>query len=256
VPESIPDFDPYSVLGVPRDAGAADISAAHKTLIRQLHPDLSPDPAASERSKRLNVARDWLVDPRRRARYDQANPVPLRTAAHAISRVQRDPRRVPDDDHTRGQIAVLVVRCSDLTRRDAFRLARAAGQDDARSAMEQAMDVARRFGRERYLRDAVATALATIADECRDPLTVEIVRMTVVGYLTADVAPLESAALLRPWQDAIERPDARARSRRIAIADARRRLGSAMLRGFGFVFLALAAIGLVSLVGILAGWIG
>jgi len=118
------------------------------------------------------------------------------------------------------------------------------------------MDVARRFGRERYLRDAVATALATIADECRDPLTVEIVRMTVVGYLTADVAPLESAALLRPWQDAIERPDARARSRRIAIADARRRLGSAMLRGFGFVFLALAAIGLVSLVGILAGWIG
>ncbi|NIH88330.1 J domain-containing protein [Amycolatopsis granulosa] len=38
-------MDPYAVLGVPRDATPAQISAAYRRLVRELHPDAAdPDP--------------------------------------------------------------------------------------------------------------------------------------------------------------------------------------------------------------------
>jgi curved DNA-binding protein CbpA len=71
MPESIPDFDLYAELGVAPDADADAIRVAHREAVRQVHPDVRVDDEDDE-AKRLNVARDWLTDPTRRARYDES----------------------------------------------------------------------------------------------------------------------------------------------------------------------------------------
>ncbi len=64
--------DLYEVLGVPRDASAADIKSAFRKLARQYHPDLNPGNAeAEERFKEINQAYEVLSDEQARARYDQ-----------------------------------------------------------------------------------------------------------------------------------------------------------------------------------------
>ncbi len=68
--ESVPAFDLYAVLAVPADASSGAIRAAHRALVRRTHPDINGDPAAVDATRRLNIARDWLSDPARRARYD------------------------------------------------------------------------------------------------------------------------------------------------------------------------------------------
>lgn len=71
MPESIPDFDLYAALGVAPGVDADAIRAAHREAVRRAHPDVAPGgDADDDAAKRLNVARDWLVDPDRRARYD------------------------------------------------------------------------------------------------------------------------------------------------------------------------------------------
>jgi curved DNA-binding protein CbpA len=73
MPESIPDFDLYAALGVAPGADAEAIRAAHREAVRRAHPDVVLDgDAGDEAAKRLNVARDWLIDPARRARYDES----------------------------------------------------------------------------------------------------------------------------------------------------------------------------------------
>lgn len=73
-PGSIPRYDLYEELEVSRSASVEVIEAAYKTLVKGHHPDVSkPDDA--ERIKRLNVARDWLISPTRRRRYDDANGI-------------------------------------------------------------------------------------------------------------------------------------------------------------------------------------
>lgn len=73
MPESIPDFDLYEALGVSVDADATAIRAAHREAVRLVHPDAAPDGETDDaEAKRLNVARDWLIDPVRRARYDES----------------------------------------------------------------------------------------------------------------------------------------------------------------------------------------
>lgn len=62
-----PGFDPYGELGVGVDADAIVIQLAYKARIREAHPDIA-GAAGLERAKRLNVARDWLLDPNLRAR--------------------------------------------------------------------------------------------------------------------------------------------------------------------------------------------
>jgi hypothetical protein len=61
-----PGFDPYELLGVGLDADAIVIQLAYRARIREAHPDIA-GPAGLERAKRLNVARDWLLDPDLRA---------------------------------------------------------------------------------------------------------------------------------------------------------------------------------------------
>lgn len=73
MPESIPDFDLYAELGLAPDANADAIRAAHRDAVRQVHPDVSAlVDNDGDQAKRLNVARDWLTDPARRARYDES----------------------------------------------------------------------------------------------------------------------------------------------------------------------------------------
>lgn len=67
---AFPDFDPYMELEVDRTASAATIDAAWKSLVKRHHPDTGVTGGDDERIKRLNLARDWLVDPALRARYD------------------------------------------------------------------------------------------------------------------------------------------------------------------------------------------
>jgi hypothetical protein len=63
--------DYYDLLGVPRDATTGEIKDAYRDRIKEAHPDVSDDRAASERTKRLIEAKDVLTDDEKRARYDQ-----------------------------------------------------------------------------------------------------------------------------------------------------------------------------------------
>ena len=65
--------DYYKVLGVPKDAPAADIKKAYRKLARQFHPDANKgDAAAEERFKEISEAYDVLSDEKRRKEYDEA----------------------------------------------------------------------------------------------------------------------------------------------------------------------------------------
>lgn len=68
----MPNVDLYEVLGVPRDADAAQIKSAFRKLARQFHPDVNPDnPEAEEKFKQINSAYEILSDPDKKARYDR-----------------------------------------------------------------------------------------------------------------------------------------------------------------------------------------
>src|SRR4051812_38775403 len=63
---------PYEVLGVKRDASAAEIRKAYRKLAKELHPDLNPGkPEAEARFKNVTAAYDILSDADKRARYDR-----------------------------------------------------------------------------------------------------------------------------------------------------------------------------------------
>ena len=74
--DDVPQFDLYGILGVSSGATGAAIETAFRAAAKREHPDTSPDPSgATRRMQRLNVARDWLTDSDRRARYDRARGV-------------------------------------------------------------------------------------------------------------------------------------------------------------------------------------
>jgi molecular chaperone DnaJ len=65
--------DYYATLGVAKNASAADIKKAYRTLARDLHPDKNPgDPAKEARFKEVSEAYDVLSDESRRREYDEA----------------------------------------------------------------------------------------------------------------------------------------------------------------------------------------
>jgi curved DNA-binding protein CbpA len=68
-----PRPDPYRVLGVCRDATAADITRAHRLQARAVHPDTAPPGTGTAAQFRaLSDAYHVLSDPARRAAHDRA----------------------------------------------------------------------------------------------------------------------------------------------------------------------------------------
>lgn len=63
--------DLYQVLGLGRDADAAEIKRAYRRHAKREHPDANPeDPTAADRFKAIRFAFEVLSDSARRARYD------------------------------------------------------------------------------------------------------------------------------------------------------------------------------------------
>ncbi len=63
--------DPYTTLGVKKDATAAQIKTAYLKLAKKHHPDLNPgDSKAEEKFKAISAAHDLLGDAEKRARFD------------------------------------------------------------------------------------------------------------------------------------------------------------------------------------------
>ena len=64
--------DFYQVLGVAKDASAADIKKAYRKLARENHPDSNPgDDAKHEKFKAVAEAYDVVGDEAKRAKYDE-----------------------------------------------------------------------------------------------------------------------------------------------------------------------------------------
>ena len=97
-----PALDPYAVLGVARDASAAQISSAYRARLRRLHPDtrdIGSDAGADAALQQTLAAYVVLSDPRTRARYDRRHrdpggprpvPIPVRVVA-APAQPHREP---------------------------------------------------------------------------------------------------------------------------------------------------------------------
>lgn len=61
----------YDLLGVSEGASTAEIEAAYREFVKEVHPDVSDDGDAAERTKRLNEAKRVLTDDAERRRYDR-----------------------------------------------------------------------------------------------------------------------------------------------------------------------------------------
>ena len=78
--------DLYDVLGVPPAASEAEIRRAFHALAKRYHPDINPgSPDAARRFVEVGDAAETLLDPRRRARYDESRMmrIPARPPATA-----------------------------------------------------------------------------------------------------------------------------------------------------------------------------
>jgi DnaJ-class molecular chaperone len=64
--------DPYTTLGVPRDASQDDIRDAYRKLAKQHHPDLNPGNAKAEETfKAVSAANSILSDAEKRGKFDR-----------------------------------------------------------------------------------------------------------------------------------------------------------------------------------------
>ncbi|MEO6821223.1 MAG: molecular chaperone DnaJ [Candidatus Nanopelagicales bacterium] len=62
--------DLYAVLGVAHDATPEEIKRAYRKLARELHPDVTQDPATQDRFKEVTAAYEVLSDTEKRQMYD------------------------------------------------------------------------------------------------------------------------------------------------------------------------------------------
>ena len=97
----LPEFDPFELLGVDASADAPTIDRAYKARIRHVHPDIAGI-AGLDETKRLNIAREWLLDPELRAQLPPPKPTwgqprkrPKPQAAAPSTTTQEAPPRPP-----------------------------------------------------------------------------------------------------------------------------------------------------------------
>jgi len=92
--------DPYSVLGVKRDASQEEIRTAYRQLAKKLHPDLNPgDKQAEEKFKQVAAAYDILGDAEKRARFDRGE-IDASGQERARERYYRDFHGPGAEEHT------------------------------------------------------------------------------------------------------------------------------------------------------------
>jgi molecular chaperone DnaJ len=66
------DKDYYQVLGVPKNASAAEVKKAYRKLAQKFHPDANPgNKDAEERFKEISAANDVIGDEEKRKSYDR-----------------------------------------------------------------------------------------------------------------------------------------------------------------------------------------
>jgi curved DNA-binding protein CbpA len=86
----LPTDDLYARLELSLDASPEAIEVAWRALLKRHHPDVAGgSPDADERSKRINVAHDWLSNPELRARYDRERAGGARGVGGAAGRPTR-----------------------------------------------------------------------------------------------------------------------------------------------------------------------
>ena len=73
----------YNVLQVPKGASEAEIKKSYRKLAMKWHPDKNPDKVeeASKHFQEIGEAYDVLIDPQKRAVYDQYGYEGLRDGA-------------------------------------------------------------------------------------------------------------------------------------------------------------------------------
>src|ERR1700733_14105700 len=62
--------DPYSVLGVNKNATASDIKKAYYGLAKKYHPDTNKDASAKDKFTEAQAAYELLSDPNKKQAYD------------------------------------------------------------------------------------------------------------------------------------------------------------------------------------------
>lgn len=64
--------DPYSILGIGKDASKEEIKRAYRKKAKEYHPDLHPnDPKAAEKMNEINEAYDMLCNPEKYQKQEQ-----------------------------------------------------------------------------------------------------------------------------------------------------------------------------------------
>lgn len=63
--------DPYTVLGLQKNATTAEIKKAYRRLAKQYHPDQSSDPKAKDRFAEVGAAYEILGDEKKRGQFDR-----------------------------------------------------------------------------------------------------------------------------------------------------------------------------------------
>lgn len=63
--------DPYQVLGLAKDASAADIKSTYRRLAKKFHPDQSKEPKAKDRFAEINSAYEIVGDEKKRGAFDR-----------------------------------------------------------------------------------------------------------------------------------------------------------------------------------------
>jgi hypothetical protein len=94
--------DFYRILGVPRNATAAEIKSAYRRLARKCHPDVSASPDANTSFAQINNAYSVLGDPGRREAYDRGKYFESRRTFYAsraaeVVALQREFDRMVDE---------------------------------------------------------------------------------------------------------------------------------------------------------------
>ncbi|MDH7800053.1 MULTISPECIES: DnaJ C-terminal domain-containing protein [unclassified Rhizobium] len=135
--------DPYSILGVKRDARHEDIKAAWRTKAKTVHPDANrDDPDASARFAEVGQAYDLLKDPKKRDLYDQARKAAEKKQRGETIMQQREAAREAAE---RARAAEKLM--EELARADARNRAQTGQKADAKP--ETAEDIVERiFGAE------------------------------------------------------------------------------------------------------------